>query len=164
MRNSFENTKTSLEIEEHVDEHKLGFKIQKVGVIFILAVVIVAAAGLFGDGILSSSVATAPQGKIEYDRFYRFEARMEVKVEALDAQRASNIISFSSDYLKHLQIESITPSPGSSRFQGNNTEFVFDGVGNTIVTFYLIPRKMGNIPGEIMINGTSFKVNHFIYP
>lgn len=164
MKNSdFEMIRHGLELNEQVDSHKRGFKIQKVGIAFILSLVLLAALGLFGDGVLSNRSSESGSAKIEYQRFYRFEARMEINVELTDFGN-SNVISFPKEYLKNFQIESITPEAESTNFKGDRSEFVFNGPGNGSVTFYLIPRKVGSIEGEIAVNGERFKLSHFIFP
>lgn len=159
----FESIKPGIEINEHPDAHKQGFKIQRGGIVAILAIVQLAALGLFGDGLLSRRVIGQTSASIDYQRFYRFEAIMELKVELL-ASGNSNVISFPKSYLKDFEIESITPSTETTNFKGERSEFVFNGPGNGIITFYLVPRKVGSIEGEIFVNNDRFEVNHFIYP
>jgi hypothetical protein len=163
MKSDFENITPQLEINEHAESHKQGFKIQRIGMFAIIAFVLLAALGLFGDGVLSKRSASSKSAMIEYQRFYRFEARMEIKIELL-AFGNSNVVSFPKEYLKEFQIESITPSAESTNFKGSRSEFVFNGPGNGIITFYLVPRKVGNVEGEILVNGESFTLSHFIYP
>jgi hypothetical protein len=163
MKQEIENVKPDLEINEHVDSHKQGFKIQKVGIILILAMVLLAALGLFGDGVLSKASSSSPSAKIDYQKFYRFEARMELKIELLQFEN-SNVVSFTKDYLKEFEIESINPTPESTNFKGNTSQFVFNGPGNGIITFFLIPKKVGSIEGELLVNTDRFRINHFIYP
>lgn len=163
MKDDIENIKPELTIDEHVDWHRRGFKIQRVGMAAILGIILLAAVGVFGDGVLSKRTTESASAKIEFQRFYRFEARMEVKIELIDFEN-SNVISFPKEYLKEFQIESITPSTESTNFKGSRSEFVFDGPGNGIVTFYLIPRKVGSIAGDVLVNDERFELNHFIYP
>jgi hypothetical protein len=163
MKHQFENIKPQLEIEEYVDSHKKGFKVQFVGLLLIFAIVLSAALGLFGDGILSKKTATARSASIEYQRFYRYEARMEVKIELLQFEN-SNVVSLPKDYLKNFEIESVNPTPESTNFKGDESQFVFNGPGNGIITFFLVPRKVGSVDGELSVNNDRFQVSHFIYP
>jgi hypothetical protein len=163
MKQQIENIKPELEIDEHLDSHRRGFRIQKIGLLVILAMVVLAALGLFGDGVLSKKTVTSKSAEIQYQRFYRFEARMEVKIELL-AFENSNVVSFPKEYLKEFEIESINPDPESTNFKGNTSEFVFNGPGNGIITFFLVPRKVGSVEGEVSVNGDRFELSHFIYP
>ena len=160
---NFESIKPNLEINEYPDSHKRGYRIQRFGIAVILMIVVLAALGLFGNGLLSSRKIETGAAKVEYERFYRFEAQMEVKIELLEFEN-SNVISFPKAYLKEFQIESITPSTESTNFKGDRSEFVFDGPGNGIITFYLTPRTVGKISGELLVNGERFELSHFIYP
>jgi len=162
-KSDFEIIKPDLEINEYAGAHKRGFKIQKIGILAILAIVLLAVLGLFGDGVLSKRTGNSKSAKVEYQRFYRFEARMEVKIDLL-AFENSNVVSFPKEYLKAFQIESITPSTESTNFKGNRAEFVFNGPGNGIITFYMIPKEVGSIRGELLVNDESLEVSHFIFP
>ena len=51
-----EKIKTDLQINEHLDAHQTGFIVQRIGLAFIIAFVVVAAIGLFGDGIISKKI------------------------------------------------------------------------------------------------------------
>lgn len=163
MSHKFERIKPELEIEEYARAHNRGFKIQKAGLFIIFTIVVLAAFGLFGDGVLSARTQTSRSATVEFERFYRFEAIMEVKVELL-AFENSNVVSFPKDYLKEFEIKSITPSPETTNFKGDRSQFVFNGPGNGIITFFLEPRTIGNIRGDLTVNGERFNLDHFIYP
>lgn len=159
----FEMSNTSLEMNEHPDSHKQGFKIQRFGIAVILLFVLLAALGLFGDGVLSKRAIHSQSARVDYQRFYRHEAKMEIKIE-LHSFENSNVISFPKEYLKNFQIESITPSTESTNFKGDRSEFVFNGPGNGIITFYLVPREIGNVKGDLLVNNERFDISHLIYP
>jgi hypothetical protein len=163
MKNDFESINPDLEIKEYADSHKQGFKIQRLGIIIILAIVLSAALGVFGDGMLSRQTLELKSARIEYQKFYRFEARMEVRIELLEI-RNSNVVSFPKEYLKEFEIESITPSPESTNFKGTRSEFVFSGPGNGFISFFLVPRNVGKIEGDLLVNDDKFEMSHFIYP
>lgn len=159
----FEKVKTDLEINEHLDAHRTGFVVQRIGLAFIIAFVVVAASGLFGDGVLSKRKEMKGEVVLHHERFYRYEARMEVKIEIVDATKGS-VVSFPNRYLKNFKVEGITPSPNTTKIDDDKVHYFFDGSGNIQLTFYLVPQAFGTINGNIEVNGHPFAVNHFIYP
>ncbi|MBD0294127.1 MAG: hypothetical protein ICV84_02845, partial [Flavisolibacter sp.] len=55
QKHTVEEVKTDLEIDEDLDLHEKGWKLQRFGWFFIFALVILAALGVFGDGIASKT-------------------------------------------------------------------------------------------------------------
>ena len=160
---SIENVKTELSIEEHIDLHRKGFVIQKAGLIFIILMVAMAAIGAFGDGVLSKKTLSAAGTTVEYQRFYRFEAKMPIRLKAT-AQQGRATVSFDNQYLKDLKIESINPEPAGSRMESNSVHFFFEGAGEMDITFYMIPQQVGSLRSTLAVNDHSFDLRHFIYP
>lgn len=160
---TIENVKTELTIEEHIELHRKGFVIQKVGLILIILTVLLAAIGVFGDGILSKKTLSAAGSTVEYQRFYRFEAKMPIKLQTF-AKQGRSTVSFDSHYLNELKIESINPEPAGSRIENNSVHFFFEGLGELNVTFYVIPQHVGSLQGTLRVNEQRFELHHFIYP
>jgi len=158
-----EKVKTDLQINEHLDAHRTGFVVQRIGLVFIIAFVVVAAIGLFGDGLVSKKTETKGNVVFHHERFYRYEARMEVKIEMVGTSRGG-VVSFPNRYLNNFKVEAITPSPNTTKIDNDNVIYFFDGSGNMQLTFYLVPQAFGTINGSVEVNGHPFAVNHFIYP
>ena len=164
MKDELEPITTNLEIDEHIKSHKVGYSVQRVGLIFIIALALAAALGLFGDGVLSKVIHSGSNARLEYDRFYRFEGRMELKVELMNTDANESVISFPNEYLKNFKIESITPEPNSNRIEENRVHYAFPGYGDMQITFYLVPQEIGSVSGSIQANKETFPVHHFIFP
>jgi hypothetical protein len=163
--NSVERVKTDLEIDEHLPMHEQGWKAQLIGLYLIFALVLTAAFGLYGDGLLSTKTLQQSDARVEFQQFYRFEARMELKLELNNSDNAKGMIaSFPTAYLENFQVESILPEPEKNIVKEGHVQYVFNGSGNIIVTFFLIPRKVGKIDGSIQVNNNLFQLNHFIFP
>src|SRR5690606_17507075 len=163
-KHTIEVIKTDLEINEELDLHEKGWKFQRVGWIFIFLLVALSAFGYFGDGLASKTTENNTQANIEYDRFYRREARMEMKIDLLQSMNKSVDIAFPNNYIKNFRIESILPEPAIIKVENNQVHYIFDGEGSMNIVFYLIPQKAGNISGFIRISENQFPINHFIYP
>lgn len=162
---SIEIVTTDLEIEEELDAHRKGWAAQRVGLIFIFALVILAAAGVFGDGLASKNTISHDQITVESERFYRFEARMPIKVHVADVQTENGLtLAFPSHYLQNFRIESIQPEPKSNKIDDGTVSYTFEGRGSMEITFFLIPKTPGTIAGDLDVNGNIFALKHFIYP
>jgi hypothetical protein len=158
-----ENVKTDLELDEHLPMHEKGFKVQIFGLLSMLLLVLLAAIGLFGDGALSRRTDFMDNVKVEYQRFYRHEARMEFEINVTDVHKQI-IVSFPSSYLKEFEIESILPAPESNNIEDDKIRYVFPGNGDMNLIFFLVPREVGNIEGVVEVGTHAFSINHFIYP
>jgi hypothetical protein len=161
---SVERVKTSLEIDEHLPIQERGWKWQAIGLYFIFALVLTAAAGLYGDGPLSKKRESETFATVEYQRFNRFQSRMELKVELNSPGKPDDLtVTFPANYLKHFQVDSILPEPEKTIVNGDQLQYVFNGTGNITITFYLIPQSVGGINGSIEINNNRLDFNHFIF-
>ena len=153
-----------LEIEEHIHLQKTGWVAQRIGLCIMLVFVLLALLGLFGDGILSKRTTVIKDVTLEYERFYRHEGTMELKIEVAGNNTTGVDVAFPVDYLKHFEIRSILPEPKGNRIENGNEHYHFDASGPTNITYYFVPREVGAIAGAIEVNDAIFSVNHFIYP
>lgn len=159
-----EIVRTDLEIDEQLDAHRRGWVVQRYGLLFIFALVALAAIGVFGDGLTSSVRESANSVTVESERFYRFEARMEVKIAASNTGGGELTVAFPSAYLKHFRIESIQPEPKENVNLNGAVRYTFEGSGTADIIFFLIPQQAGNIRGSVTVNEHTFDLRHFIYP
>jgi hypothetical protein len=163
-KHTVEVVNTDLEIEEELDLHEKGWRLQRFGWGFIYLIVLLGAIGLFGDGLLSKKTITTNEISVEYDRFYRHEAHMELKIDIPSNQPEGFFISFPNGYLKNFRIESVFPEATAVKISGDRVNYLFAGEGHSSLVFYLVPQAMGNISGVVQINQTEFSISHFIYP
>jgi hypothetical protein len=161
---SVERVKTDLEIDEHLLMQERGWRVQAAGLYFLYSLVLTAALGLFGDGLISNNKSQQNEVQVEHERFYRFEAPMEIKVELKNVTGENITISFPHEYLKSFEVESIVPEPDKNISKGNMVQYIFNGTGNMNITFYFTPRTVGITEGSIEVNNNRFALNHFIFP
>jgi hypothetical protein len=159
-----EEIKTDLEIEEDIPLHEKGWRFQRIGWALIFAFILAAAVGVFGDGIASRRTLIDNGVRLEYDRFYRHEARMEMKIHYDNYSTVPVHVSIANSYLQKFKIESILPEPSSSRVEGDRMHYFFEGSGPMDITFYATPRTFGSIKGLIGIGDKDYPISHFIYP
>ena len=125
QNHEIEEVKTTLQLDEHLDLHKKGWVAQVIGLTFIFLLVTAAALGLFGDGLLSTVKNESAGSRIEYDRFFRFEARMEILVEVTNTNSGATV-SIDNDYLRDIRVESIVPEPLGNKINNGRVEYTFD--------------------------------------
>ena len=159
-----EIVKTDLQLEEELEAHKKGWVAQRIGLALIYILVIAAAIGLFGDGLASKKTQSAQQVTVESERFYRFQAAMQLKISSINTSGSDLTVSFPNDYLKHFEVKSIAPEPARNQFTNNRVQYTFDATGDAEITFFLVPQSRGNISGSLNVNDQSFQLSHFIFP
>lgn len=162
-KNKIERIKHTLELDEKIDMHIKGWKVQRVGWVLVLAIMLAAALGVFGHGIFSKKVVHLENAQITYERFFRYEAEMEVRF-IVAGSAAPTQISFSQDYLKNMRIEQIVPEPKENFTRSGSVFFVFGEDTPVEVTFYLMAKKAGTLQGEVGVNNANFHLSQFIYP
>lgn len=164
QKHTVEVVKTDLEIHEDLDMQERGWKTQRIGWVVILALVVLAALGLFGDGWASKRTVTQSGTTVEYERFYRQEAIMELKVDLAQAPAGQSVIAFPNRYLEKFNIESIVPEPRENRVEGSQVAYLFEGTPPMKVVFRLTPQQAGSIDGAVRVNNLTIPLTHFIYP
>jgi hypothetical protein len=164
QKHMVEVIKPQLEIDESLDLQERGWVIQRIGWILLYAFVVIAALGFFGEGVLSKKSVEASAASIQYEKFFRYEGRMEMKVDVSSSTGNQTIVAFPNSYLKHFQIESILPEPKENRVQGDKVNYIFEGTAPMNIVFYLVPKQRGRISGVVTVNNDSFNLSHFIYP
>lgn len=165
QKNSVEEVvNTDLEIEEHIHLQKRGWVVQRIGLSIMLAFVLLALFGLFGDGMLSKRTSVIRNVTLEYERFYRHEGEMEFRIDVAGNNTAGIDVAFDTDYLKHFQIQSILPEPKENRFENGKVHYRFEANGPANIIYYLTPRETGTVVGSVEVNDAIFSVKQFIYP
>ncbi|RAW02162.1 hypothetical protein [Pseudochryseolinea flava] len=52
-REKIEKVSTSLELDEHIEMQKRGWRVQAIGMMLVLTLVVLASIGMFGNGMIS---------------------------------------------------------------------------------------------------------------
>lgn len=153
-----------LELEEHLSLQKTGWVIQRAGFSIMFVFVSLALLGLFGDGVLSKQTRMIKNVTLEYERFYRHEASMELKIDVDESNHTEVDVAFPVAYLKNFEIRSILPEPKVNRTEQGKVHYLFDARGKTNIVYYLTPRQPGILTGAVEVNNAIFSINQYIYP
>jgi hypothetical protein len=161
--NIIEEPDHPVELAEHIDLHKQGWKAQTFGFLLIYSFIAAAALGLFGDGLLSNRTVSFSKATLKYDYFQRFENRMKLTIITATETPGSQI-AFSTSYLSKFKIDAIVPEPAESTFKQHKLVYTFKGNGTHHIVFYLVPQQQGRVEGTITINNEEHGIKHLIFP
>jgi len=161
--NKIERIKSTLQIKEEINQHIAGWKIQRMGWVFIFGIMLLALLGLFGEGILSNETKKSGDITTQYDRFIRYDSETKVLIVSNSAHMAT--VSLPQDYLKKLRSIRIIPEPDANDMSTDYVNYNFKGSENKMIAIYLVPKAYGNIDATMLINGMDrIVLHHFIYP
>lgn len=131
------------------------------------AVLIAAAAGLFGNGWLSErEVGAGDSFMVRYPRFARAHSPFELGVDwVLRQQEAA--LSISRAYLDDFEIAEIHPTPSAVTAGPDRIYYTFrasDPHAHVGVTFTLRPKHGGRFSGSVGSRDASVEVRQLVYP
>jgi hypothetical protein len=156
-------------IEEKLDRqlkfHRIEWRIQRIGWIVVAMLLVLALAGLFGNGPLSHAHADGPTGRIDYERFVRNGSPAQLVVTPSGSRGVSRI-EITAAYLEAVRIERITPEPTAVRMQGERLLYEFDAVApGAAISFHIDPQQLWRHTAEVTIDGGApLRIWQLTYP
>lgn len=161
-----------LEISQDVEMQQRIWKMQRIGWGVMALVMLCIMLGLTGRGPLSHATAGASGAplRVEYERFGRHEAPMELKIHLAPgvARDGKARIWFSRDYMEALALEQVSPEQEKMEVHPDRHILEFDlpqSQRPATVVLKTRPQKFGSIAGRVGIeNGQTLSFAHFIYP
>jgi hypothetical protein len=146
--------------------------VQRVGWVAIVALLVLALAGVLGSGPLSLQEATVPGLlRVEYQRFGRYQTpeALTVRLEPAAARGDEVRLWVDRRYIDGLRIEAITPPPLRVESAADRLVYVFP-LGqpreSMTVRFMLQPEQIGAISGRVGLAGAAdvATFRQFVYP
>lgn len=100
-------------VQEHMRWQRIEWRIQRIGFVLLLAMVIGGACGLFSKGFLSDRTIASPNGElqVEYERFARQQSDMAMKIRLHPLRDKLYRITLSGDGIDNFQLQSVQPQP-----------------------------------------------------
>ncbi len=160
-KQAVEKINTDLQIDEGVSLHQKGWLVQRIGWVIIFTIPLLGAFGMYGEGWISNRQKEKGSVKAEYERFYRYEKEMQIRVTSAGHMPQ---ISLPQDYLKHFRVVRIIPEPEQRLAENGNIVYRFGGTDNRSVSIYVIAQTYGNLRGTMAVNNQEFSIHHFIFP
>lgn len=162
-KNPIETVHHKLQLEEHIQQHKKGWSIQKIGWAVLYLGLILALLGVFGTGPLSYRTISQNGHSVKFERFLRYEGETEMTFD-VDVAKDTIRLEIPQEYLEYIDVKSITPLPlGNTTINGITTYF-FNAFGTASIHCNLMAKKPGSVTSNIKVNQTSFSIAHQIYP
>ncbi len=160
----------AIEVHEDPEFERREWRVQRIGWVLLLLFVVAAAAGLFGRGPASLARAGEQGGPFEmsYGRFTRYEAPVNLDLKLRPEPGQDPQLWLSSEYLKGLRIERVTPEPARTQLQADGVLYTFeagDAQQPVEITVHAMADRIGLRSGRA---GTApdhaFDFWQFVYP
>jgi hypothetical protein len=158
-----EHVNHRLEFDEDIDLQVKGWKIQRAAWIIIFALLLLAALGLFGTGVLSYRTISKKGDVIDYEHFGRFQAQTQIEL-TINNKNGTAQIAFPQTYIDNFEIERITPQPEKTEILNSTVVYTFNITDKGKIVIYMMPQTTGTIKGTVAVNNTVFNLSQFIYP
>lgn len=160
-----------LEIDEDLGSQRRAWAFERAGWAFLLLVLVAAALGLFGNGLLGTARASTVDGSLwlEYPRFLRAGSpeRLRLVVDAPRAEDGRLSVWLDAAYFEGVSLERVMPAPermvaGSERL---TLEFEWDGAaGPVAITFEIVANEAGSIRSRIGSDTRAVELRQLVYP
>jgi hypothetical protein len=161
----------SLQVDDDIDQHRRIWAFERAGWIVLLLLLVAAALGLFGPGILGSAHPTAPNGalSVEHLRFARARSpqRLQVALEPDDRGDGRFELWLDSAWLDAVTLEHITPQPDRVRAGAERTtlEFAWDRApGRVPIVLEIEAQQFGRLRARIGSGAEAVEVSQFVHP
>lgn len=161
-----------LEISEDMEFQERSWRVQRIGWVIILIILVAALLGLFGVGPLSQAAAGNENDPmwVEYDRFSRLlkPTDLAVHIHPEAVQNGEIQLWINRDYLDKVEINHITPTEDSAEILQDGVAYTFQ-VAQTdqpfTIMIHLRAAQAGLVSGEMRLDtGPSQEFTQFIYP
>jgi hypothetical protein len=162
------DSRTSLELEEDRDFERHERFIRRTGTWLLCAVLMAAAAGLFGSGPLSNAEAHSRDGVLaaRFERFTRNRATTTLYLMLQSDSRAVQL-GLNATFAERIKIEQITPQPTDISTSGARHIYEFtatepDSVMRVVLKYQ--PETLGWLSAVITSAKSQLRFRQFVYP
>ncbi|HJU67539.1 MAG TPA: hypothetical protein VJ650_04755 [Gemmatimonadaceae bacterium] len=160
----------TIEVDQDLDHARSLWRVQRIGWLLMLLLIVGGVLGLFGNGPLAEDRAQAGALTFDYDRFARHGALSELRAEVGPRALQSDTLKLwmTRSYLEAVELESIVPEPESVETRGDLVVFQFATAERsqpTQITFSVRPARYWSHGARAGIDGGgSVSFRQFIYP
>jgi hypothetical protein len=122
-------TRRDIELSEDMEFQRKNWRVERVGWAILGLIVLAAALGLFGHGLLGRAVVAADDDSVslDYDRFWRLSSPTRLEFEIRPAQSDGRVeLWIDRSYLRAVNVTGFTPEPESVRAGPDRLHFVFE--------------------------------------
>ncbi|MFB4394253.1 MULTISPECIES: hypothetical protein [unclassified Pseudomonas] len=145
------------------------WRFERVGWYVLVAIVILALAGLFGKGPLSDAKAVSQDGRVqvEYQRISRSGTTDSLFITVQGAPGQPVEVQLGGSLLRDASIETLQPEPQQSKSDGKALLFKLGTSQDGVATLYLTLRSehVGTLQGTVRAGATStVRFSTFLFP
>jgi hypothetical protein len=133
---------------------------------FVFGLLLVAAAlGVFGGGLLSRAHVEGGNASVEYERFLRRDRQSSMTIDAA-ASGDIVIIETAGPLFLNSDIQTLAPQPLREEALPDGVRYVFGSGADSSahVTLRMTPRTAGPLQGTLRVNGTPLDLSCAVYP
>jgi len=157
-------------IQENMRWQRVEWRIQKIGGILLLVLVILGACGLFSKGFLSDGVVTSSDGalRVEYERFGLRDSDIAMAIRVRPAHHDRFTLTLSGEEMDNFQIQSLQPQPQQAVSKSNSLVLIYSSSSfrdGATVWIGSQAQQFGRYPVTVTLDdATSVHFTHWIYP
>lgn len=155
-----------LQIEEDMRWQQVAWRLQRIGWVGFVVIVLLAIVGLLGPGWLGSKTATAGDVHVAYDRFVHRSAAVAFEV-TVPAEGGQAEVWLEREYASAMGIERAVPEPKEVALDDERVRYIFtaaEGARSVSVRFDFKPGKIGRVSGAIGSGQAHVDLWHIVYP
>ncbi|MBX3300654.1 MAG: hypothetical protein KF693_00405 [Nitrospira sp.] len=159
-----------LEINEDLQFQRRMWKVERMGWSAMAILLIGALLGLFGNGPVSWTTASGESLFVEYQRFGRYQAPLQLRLHLQAGLVKDDILSFYLDraFLADVQITRVTPKPVVEQPISDGIRFIWSSNakdGSMLVTVSYQPEHIGLLTSRMGVgDAASLSIRQFIFP
>lgn len=161
-----------LEINEDLRFQRREWKAERVGWSVLVAVILIAGAGVFGHGPISWTSATTPGDalRVDYERFGRRGGPQALVVEVSPSQADGGEwqVEVTREYLAGFDVDAITPEPDSVESTDRTVRYTFSQAqpsASLKAKFSVTPSTLWSTTGSVSVaGGPAIQFRQFFFP
>jgi len=160
-----------LEVSEDIDYQEKEWKVERIGWVMIVVLILFALLGLFGGGPISTVTQSGVRGfSLTYERFDRQmnPSKLILEIPGEGVNQGEVKFWVDREYLKKVQVEVISPNPDGVELAPQRiiyTVTVAESDQPVVVVFEIQVEESGLRRGEVGLDGgESIKFTQFVFP
>ncbi len=161
-----------LEIDQDPDFQRREWKMQRVGRVVLLAIILATLVGVFGAGPISTATVRSPDGRLEvaYNRMARHAAPDPLRIRLAPGTAVDSLVDLWIDqrYVHGLVVRELSPEPIQMRAGEERLIYRFriaDPSRAADIVIHADADKLWLRRGAIgLVNGDSVRLRQFVFP
>ncbi|MFS2122850.1 hypothetical protein [Pseudomonas sp. Pseusp97] len=154
-------------VPERIESQRRAWKLERISLVLLVGIVLLALTGVFSSGPLSSAQMTSPGGNLEvaYERFERLgsSSRLHIILHGEPSQPAK--LRLNGDLLAAHDLQSLQPPlPARSWNGGMELQGQLDERGELHLYLALLATQAGLLSHRLEFAGEQLSFRQFVYP